>query len=147
MIKRLFGLFLFCAFAAVSLFAQTPLTVTCPVGLTAGGPTGTYQVTLTGTTEGTLTATLDSSNTAVVTVPATFLIPDAASSFTFQVTPVAAGTADVGVTVNGTRRDCSVTVAAAAGAPPAGGPTLSATALAILALLLAATGLIVLRQL
>lgn len=45
--NRSFGLFLFIAFAAISLFAQTPATVTCPVGLRAGGPTGTYTVTLT----------------------------------------------------------------------------------------------------
>jgi hypothetical protein len=146
MIRHPFGVFLFVAFSAVSLFAQTPATVTCPVGLTAGGPTGTYTATLTGATEGSLTATLDSTNTAVVTVPASVVIPNGASSFTFQVTPVGAGTADVGVTIGGTRRDCTVTVAAASAGLP-GGPTLSATALVILALLLAATGLIVMRQL
>lgn len=125
-----------------------PAFVTCPTGLTAGGASGTYTVTLTSASPAGQVATPDSSNTAVARVPAPFTIPTGATTFTFQVTPVAAGNADVGVTVNGLRRDCSLTVGAAvAPAGPAGSPTLSTAGLLMMAILLATAGVVVARRL
>lgn len=135
------------AFFASPLLAQVPASVVCPTGMTAGGPKGTFTATLTGAAPAGLTATPDSSNTAVATVPAPFTIPTGATTFTFQVTPVAAGNADAGVTVNGTRLDCRLTVGAAVAPPaPATGATLSTTGLILLAGLLGVTGLIVVRR-
>lgn len=144
----LFGVFVLVgALMPGRLAAQTPASVTCPTGLTAGGASGTYTVVLTGAAPAGLTGTPDSSNTAVATVPASVAIPTGATTFTFQVTPVAAGIADVGIRVNGTRLDCGMTVAAAIGPPPAtGAPTLSTLGMVITAALLALAGFIVARR-
>jgi hypothetical protein len=136
------------ALLSVRVAAQTPTKVTCPTGLTAGGPAGTYTVVLSGPTEGLVTATPDSSNSAVVTVPASFPISAGASTFTFLVTPVAAGNADVGVTVNGVRLDCGLTVAAAVAPSVAvGGSTLSTTGRVLMVGLLAMAGFFMSRRL
>ena len=133
---------------AVPLAAQTPATVVCPTGLAAGGAAGTYTVTLSAAAPAGLTATPDSSNTAVATAPAPFTIPTGATTFTFQVTPVAAGNADVGVTVNARRLDCSLTVAAApAPSGPLVAPTLSKTGLVFMVILLGMAGVVVARRL
>ncbi len=132
--------------ASGGIIPPTTASVTCPAGLRAGGPTGTFTATLTGPAPPGLTATPDSSNPAVATVPGPFTIPAGAITFTFQVTPVGAGNADIGVRVSTSRLDCGITVAAVAAAP-AGGPTLSTTGLLIMAALIAITGALVIRRL
>lgn len=137
----------FSILSAVPLAAQTPASVTCPTGMTAGGAPGTYTVQLTGAAPAGLTATPDSSNPAVATVPAPFTIPTGATTFTFAVTPVSQGSADVGVTVNASRIDCALTVAAAAPPPPAtGAPLLGMSGLLVLASLLVLAGIVAIRR-
>ncbi len=139
---------LFTGLLSARLAAQTPVSIACPTGLTAGGPAGMATVVLSGPAGSEVSATFDSSNTAVATVPGSMGLLVGATTFTFAVTPLTAGNADVGVTVNGVRRDCSLTVAAAAGPSAAvGGPTLSTTGMVLMAGLLVMAGWLMIRRL
>lgn len=131
-----------CPFLSVAAFGI--VSMSCPTGLFAGGPAGTVTVTLNAPVPaGGTTATPDSADTAVATVPAPFTVPAGATTVTFNVTPVGAGTADIGVTIDGARMDCVTTVAAGGAA---GVPTFSMAGLLALVGLMLVAGTLVIRR-
>jgi len=102
-----------------ALAAPTAASVSCPIGLTAGGPGGSAIVTLSGPAPvgGTL-VTVSSGTPGVATAPASFTIPQGATTGNVTITPVSAGTSVISVTAGGVTQTCTVTVGASAAPIP-----------------------------